>query len=106
LIKTEFLRRLLFNFERLHHLLLKLKVQSPLLFKHLRILNSLIIKSAAYRGAFKKERFLAVRYLTFNILKKRRRWQWIRTSFFNKKSRVYGPKMSGRLRNGQEGVLH
>ena len=74
-IKNGFLKKLLSNFGHQHYLLLTLKAQSPLLFKHLRILVNSITRSAVYRGACENERFLVVQYLIFNILKKPHRWR-------------------------------
>jgi hypothetical protein len=55
--KDRVLEKITFLFVRQHHLLLKLKAQSPLLFKPLRILANSITRSTVYREAFKTEAF-------------------------------------------------
>lgn len=59
-------------------------------------------KRRRLQGSRQKESYLAIQYLIFNILKTPRRWQWIQTSFFNRKSRFYGLKMSGNEKKGKD----
>jgi hypothetical protein len=66
------LEKITFSFMRQHHHFLKVQYHLPS--KRLRIIASLITSSAAYREAFRKESFLVVRYLIFNILRGLLRW--------------------------------
>jgi hypothetical protein len=74
LIKTVCLRKSPFNFVYQHHHHFLLMAQFPLLFKHLKILASLITRFIACRKD-RKGSFLIDQSLIFNILKGLRRWQ-------------------------------